>query len=181
MMKVIEKIFDDVLLIKPNVFEDSRGYFYESFNMREFSEACNRNISFFQDNHSLSAKNVLRGLHYQRQPYEQGKLIRVIRGSIYDVIVNLNLKSSYYMHWRAFDLNSTNKNILWIPEGYAHGYLSLEDNTEITYKATMPYNKESSVCISYNDEDLGIEWPSVSMIMSEQDKSAISFKTFQKI
>tara|TARA_B100000497_G_C7472548_1_gene290948 strand:- start:432 stop:689 length:258 start_codon:yes stop_codon:yes gene_type:complete len=85
------------------------------------------------------------------------------------------------MHWRAFDLNSTNKNILWIPEGYAHGYLSLEDNTEITYKATMPYNKESSVCISYNDEDLGIEWPSVSMIMSEQDKSAISFKTFQKI
>ena len=180
-MKVIEKIFDGVLLIKPSIFKDNRGYFYESFNIREFSEACNRDISFFQDNHSLSGKNVLRGLHYQRPPYEQGKLIRVIKGSVYDVIINLNPKSNYYKRWRAFDLNSMNKNILWIPEGYAHGYLSLEDNTEITYKSTTPYNKESSVSISYDDKDLNIEWPSVNMIMSEQDKNAISFKSFQKI
>ena len=154
----------DVILIEPLVFEDGRGWFMESFNEERFHKAFNElglehPGYFVQDNHSCSKKNVLRGLHYQRAPHMQGKLVRVVQGSVYDVAVDIRKDSLYFGKWVGATLSAENKHMLWIPEGFAHGFLALEDNTHFLYKTTSIYNKESESVLLWNDLDIGIHWP----------------------
>ena len=177
-MKVIKTRFDDVLIFQPNVYDDIRGYFYESFNESVFKDLTNLSTHFVQDNHSLSKKNVLRGLHYQKKPYEQAKLVRVISGQIYDVVVDIRKDSKNFGKWLGFNLSSENRNQLWIPRGYAHGFLSLDDNTEVFYKTDNFYNKEASVCINYNDVSLNIDWPVQNPFLSGNDQNAIKFSEY---
>lgn len=158
----------DIILIEPRRFSDERGFFLETYKESEFSKH-GLPSSFKQDNHSLSQKNVLRGLHYQLPPSAQGKLIRVISGSIYDVAVDIRRDSKFFKKWISVELSAENMNILWIPEGFAHGFLSLSDGTQVIYKATAEYDPESERGIMYNDQDLGIEWPVKNPILSKKD------------
>ena len=174
-MKVIKTKFDDILLFQPTIYQDSRGYFTESFNQRIFNNLTNLSIDFVQDNHSLSKKYVLRGLHYQKSPCEQAKLLRVISGSIFDVVVDIRKNSKNFGKWLGFNLSSENSLQLWIPRGYAHGFLSLEDNTQVFYKTDNFYSKEDSICIDYNDASLCIDWPIENPILSDNDNNAIKF------
>ena len=174
-MKVIKTKFDDILLFQPTIYQDSRGYFTESFNQRIFNNLTNLSINFVQDNHSLSKKNVLRGLHYQKSPCEQAKLLRVISGSIFDVVVDIRKNSKNFGKWLGFNLSSENSLQLWIPRGYAHGFLSLENNTQVFYKTDNFYSKEDSICIDYNDASLCIDWPIENPILSDNDNNAIKF------
>ena len=135
-MKVTPLRIPDVKLIEPEVFEDERGFFYESFNQQKFNEAMGENISFVQDNHSKSSKGVLRGLHYQEAPFAQGKLVRVVTGVVFDVAVDIRKESPTYGQWVSEVLSAENKKQLWIPEGFAHGFLTLTDATEFLYKTT---------------------------------------------
>ena len=167
--------FDDVYIFVPEVYKDTRGYFYESYNARFLKDKINSETCFVQDNHSMSSKNVLRGLHYQRPPYEQAKLIRVITGKIYDVIVDIRKDSPDFGKWQGFTLSSDNNYQLWIPRGFAHGFLSLEENTQVIYKTDNFYNKEASISIMYNDIDLQIEWPVDDPVLSPNDKNGIKF------
>ena len=167
--------FDDVYIFVPEVHIDTRGYFYESYNSRFLKDKINSETCFVQDNHSMSSKNVLRGLHYQRPPYEQAKLIRVITGKIYDVIVDIRKDSPDFGKWQGFTLSSDNNYQLWIPRGFAHGFLSLEENTQVIYKTDNFYNKEASISIMYNDIDLQIEWPVDDPVLSPNDKNGIKF------
>ena len=148
---------DGVLSITPNVFEDDRGYFYESWNKKKFNEITQ--TTFLQDNHSMSFKGVLRGLHYQLNPYPQGKLVRCTSGRIFDVAVDLRINSNTYKEWIGIELNATNKLQLWIPKGFAHGFLTLSDIAEVQYKTTENWFKEYEKTIIWNDPDLKIEWP----------------------
>ena len=148
---------DGVLLINPNVFEDERGYFYESWNKKNFNEITQAN--FLQDNHSSSFKGVLRGLHYQLNPYPQGKLVRCTLGRIFDVIVDLRINSNTYKEWIGIELNSINKLQLWIPKGFAHGFLTLSDIAEVQYKTTEYWFQEYEKTIIWNDPNLKIKWP----------------------
>ncbi len=174
-MKVIKTRFDDILLLQPVIHRDSRGYFTESFNQHVFNNLTNLSIDFVQDNHSLSKKHVLRGLHYQKSPYEQAKLVRVISGSIFDVVVDIRKNSKNFGKWLGFNLSSENSLQLWIPRGYAHGFVSLEDNTQVFYKTDNFYSKEDSICIDYNDASLCIDWPIENPILSDNDYDAIKF------
>ena len=174
-MKVIKTKFDDILLFQPTIYRDSRGYFTESFNQRVFNNLTNLSIDFVQDNHSLSKKYVLRGLHYQKSPYEQAKLVRVISGSIFDVVVDIRENSKNFGKWLGFNLSSENSLQLWIPRGYAHGFVSLEDNTQVFYKTDNFYSKEDSICIDYKDASLCIDWPIANPILSDNDYDAIKF------
>jgi dTDP-4-dehydrorhamnose 3,5-epimerase len=170
-MKVTPLKIPDVKLIEPDVFEDERGFFYESFNQQKFNEAIGENISFVQDNHSKSYKGVLRGLHYQKAPFAQGKLVRVIAGEVFDVAVDIRSGSPTYGQWVAEVLSGENKKQLWIPEGFAHGFLTLSDETEFLYKTTNFYNKESELSIHWKNNDFYIEWPEFdeSVITSKKD------------
>ncbi len=174
-MKLGNTKFDDAFILEPNIHNDSRGYFYESYNQEIFSDKVKRSINFVQDNHSLSNKNVLRGLHYQKPPFEQAKLVRVISGAIYDVIVDIRRDSHNFGDWQSFILSSENNLQLWIPRGFAHGFLSLEENTQVIYKTDNYYNKEASISIMHNDIDLQIEWPVNNPILSPNDKNGIKF------
>ncbi len=174
-MKLGNTKFDDAFILEPNIHNDSRGYFYESYNHEIFSDKVKRSINFVQDNHSLSNKNVLRGLHYQKPPFEQAKLVRVISGAIYDVIVDIRRDSHNFGDWQSFILSSENNLQLWIPRGFAHGFLSLEENTQVIYKTDNYYNKEASISIMHNDIDLQIEWPVNNPILSPNDKNGIKF------
>jgi dTDP-4-dehydrorhamnose 3,5-epimerase len=157
-MKVIETAIPDVIIIEPRVFGDERGFFYESYNARAFNAALGREISFVQDNHSLSAKGVLRGLHYQiRQP--QGKLVRVVSGEVFDVAVDLRKGSPTLGRWVGVSLSAENKRQLWLPEGFAHGFLVVSETAEFLYKTTDFYAPEHERCIAWNDPTLAIEWP----------------------
>jgi dTDP-4-dehydrorhamnose 3,5-epimerase len=148
----------EVVLLEPKVHGDERGFFFESWNKRTLESLLNRELNFVQDNHSLSAKNVLRGLHYQiKQP--QGKLVRVIQGQIFDVAVDLRRSSQTFGHWVGEILSSANKRQLWVPEGFAHGFLVLSDTAEVLYKATDYYAPESEKILLWRDTDLGIVWP----------------------
>lgn len=161
----------DVKLIEPDVFEDERGFFYESFNQQKFNETIGENITFVQDNHSKSSKGVLRGLHYQNAPFAQGKLVRVIVGEVFDVAVDVRKDSSTYGQWVAEVLSGENKKQLWIPEGFAHGFLTLSDKAEFLYKTTNFYNKESERSIHWKNNEFDIEWPEVEehVITSTKD------------
>ncbi len=174
---IIEKTFiKDLILITPNVFTDNRGYFMESFNQKKLAGVINN--SFVQDNESLSQKGVLRGLHFQLPPYPQAKLIRVIKGSILDVAVDLRKDSeSYGQHFKHV-LSGENKKQLYIPEGFAHGFHCLENNSLINYKCSNYYHSEYEATILWNDKDLNIDWGIENPILSEKDKIAENFITF---
>ena len=175
-MKATPLAIPDVLLIEPQVFSDDRGFFFESFNQNKFEEAVKRKINFVQDNHSKSVKGVLRGLHYQLSPKAQGKLVRVIQGEVYDVAVDLRQSSPSFGKWVGEILSANNKKQMWIPEGFAHGFLTLSDTAEFLYKTTDFYSKEHEQAIIWNDETIGIEWPMKDVSLSPKDKSAVSFK-----
>jgi len=158
-MKVTSLKIPDVKLIEPDVFEDERGFFYESFNQQKLNEAIGKNIAFVQDNHSKSSKGVLRGLHYQDEPFAQGKLVRVIAGEVFDVAVDIRKNSPTYGQWVSEVLSADNCKQLWIPEGFAHGFLALTDEAEFLYKTTDFYNKEAERLIHWNKNDFDIKWP----------------------
>ena len=174
-MNIIETKLPGLLIIDPLVFGDERGYFFESFNQKIF-EAAGLETSFVQDNESKSTKGVLRGLHFQEPPYDQGKLVRVVSGAVMDVSVDIRKDSPTYGMWEALELSAQNKRMLWIPPGFAHGFVTLEDETIFFYKCTRLYDRESENSIIWNDPDLGIEWEIDDPIVSEKDQHAPSFK-----
>ena len=168
---------DGVYLITPEIFEDERGYFFESYNENQFNKVgiiCH----FIQDNQSKSQKGVLRGLHFQNPPYAQGKLVRVISGSVLDVAVDIRKKSPTYGQHFSIELTEQNKTMLWIPPGFAHGFATLENNTIFSYKCTNLYNKESEKCIFWNDQNLNIDWQLNSPILSKKDINGTPFQEF---
>lgn len=179
-MKFIQTEIRDVVLIEPQVFEDERGWFFESFNEERFHKGLS-NLGlptpkpFVQDNHSSSKQGVLRGLHFQLPPYEQGKLVRVVKGAAFDIAVDIRVGSLTYGKWVGYELSESNKRMLWIPEGFAHGFLSLANDTCFLYKTTEYYSKDSERSILWNDRSLNITWPLPSgsyPLVSEKDKSA---------
>lgn len=176
-MKFLPTEIEGLIIIKPNVFEDDRGHFFESYNKKVFKEN-GVDVDFVQDNQSLSNKGVLRGLHFQKPPFSQGKLIRVIKGIVYDVAVDLRSNSKTYGKHFALELSEYNKTMFFIPEGFAHGFLTLENNTIFSYKCTKLYNKESEDAIIWNDPELNIDWPIKTPILSTKDKEASLFKAF---
>lgn len=158
-MNVIKTAIPDVLIFEPKVFGDDRGFFFESFNQRVFEEAVGRKVEFVQDNHSKSCKGVLRGLHYQLEPYAQGKLVRCVFGEVFDVAVDIRKSSPTFGKWVGVNLSAENKRQLWIPEGFAHGFLVLSDTAEFVYKTTNYYHPTSDRGIIWNDIHLNINWP----------------------
>ena len=166
-MKVTPTAIADVLIIEPKVFGDARGFFYESFNQKAFNEATGTDHQFVQDNHSRSSKGVLRGLHYQiQQP--QGKLVRVVRGAVFDVAVDIRKGSSTFCKWVGVELSEDNHRQLWVPPGFAHGFLVTSESADFLYKTTDYYAPEHERCIAWNDPAIGIQWP----LMAEPSLSA---------
>jgi dTDP-4-dehydrorhamnose 3,5-epimerase len=175
-MKVTPLAIPDALLIEPQVFGDDRGFFFESFNLERFEKAIGQKINFVQDNHSKSVKGVLRGLHYQLPPKAQGKLVRVIQGEVFDVAVDLRKSSPTFGKWIGEILSAVNKKQMWIPEGFAHGFLTLSDTAEFLYKTTDFYSKDHEQAMMWNDEIIGIDWPMKEVSLSSKDSAAVSFK-----
>jgi dTDP-4-dehydrorhamnose 3,5-epimerase len=168
--------FPEVLLLEPEIFKDERGFFYESFNQEKFEKATGKKISFVQDNFSKSNKNTLRGLHYQVPPMSQGKLVTVLQGEVYDVVVDLRKSSETFGDFLCQELNAVSKQQLWIPEGFAHGFLVTSDFAEVMYKTTNFYHPDSERSILWNDPNLLINWPNHSdILLSAKDKKATSF------
>ncbi|EOC1289934.1 dTDP-4-dehydrorhamnose 3,5-epimerase [Cronobacter muytjensii] len=158
-MKVIKTEIADVLIFEPKVFGDDRGFFFESFSQKVFEEAVGRKVAFVQDNHSKSCKGVLRGLHYQLEPYAQGKLVRCVAGEVFDVAVDIRKSSPTYGTWVGIYLSAENKRQLWIPEGFAHGFYVVSDTAEFVYKTTSYYHPNSDRGIKWDDSTIGINWP----------------------
>lgn len=175
-MQFIKTKIPDVMILEPKVFGDDRGFFYESFNEKAFLDATGTETKFVQDNHSKSAKNVLRGLHYQiQQP--QGKLVRVAMGEVFDVAVDLRRNSEYFGQWVGVHLSAENKRQLWVPPGFAHGFLVLSENAEFLYKTTDYYAPAYERSVLWNDSDLGIDWPiDQPPILSGKDQLGSRFK-----
>lgn len=175
-MKVTPSALPEVLVLEPRVFGDDRGFFLESYNRRTFREATGVDVDFVQDNHSRSARNVLRGLHYQlKQP--QGKLVRVVAGEIFDVAVDLRRSSPRYGRWMGLHLSAANKRMLWIPAGFGHGFLALSESTEVLYKATDYYAPEHERCVLWNDPDISIDWPLDGVpLVSDKDSRGVALK-----
>lgn len=174
-MDVVPTALPDVLIIEPKVFGDERGFFYESYNAREFREKTGINAIFVQDNHTRSAKNVLRGLHYQiQQP--QGKLVRVTEGEVFDVVVDLRRSSPHFGKWASIALSAENKRMLWIPPGFAHGFLVVSDFAEFLYKTTDYWAPAYERCVAWDDSQLNISWPlQGSPLLSAKDKNGSPF------
>lgn len=169
-MKAVSLDIPDVLLIEPQVFEDSRGFFFESFRLDCFQKTTSLNVNFVQDNHSKSLRGVLRGVHYQLPPYAQGKLVRVIQGQVFDVAVDLRKSSPTFGKYVAEILSADNKKQMWIPEGFAHSSLTLSETSEFLYKTTNYYHQESERCILWDDKTLNIDWPkNVKVEISSKD------------
>jgi len=176
-MEIIKTPIADLLIIQPQVFRDERGYFFESYSQQKFLDA-GLDLNFVQDNESKSQKDVLRGLHFQNPPFAQGKLVRVIKGSVMDVVVDIRKESATYgMHFK-IELNESNKTMLWIPPGFAHGFATLEDDTIFSYKCTNTYNKASEGAILWNDATLNIDWNIANPILSDKDKHSPLFADF---
>ncbi|WP_201253449.1 dTDP-4-dehydrorhamnose 3,5-epimerase [Nodularia spumigena] len=176
-MKLIPTEISDVYLIEPQIFTDSRGFFLESYNQQKFTDKLGITVNFVQDNHSASQQNVLRGLHYQIiQP--QGKLVRAVVGKIFDVAVDIRKSSPTFGQWFGYELSAENKRQLWIPPGFAHGFLVLSEVAEVTYKTTDYYAAQGDRTILWNDPDLAINWPiKQPPILSDKDKKGQAFKT----
>jgi dTDP-4-dehydrorhamnose 3,5-epimerase len=174
-MKVTPTAIPELLLIEPRVFGDARGFFFESFNQRAFQEASGLNLEFVQDNHSRSSQGVLRGLHYQiQQP--QGKLVRVVRGRVFDVAVDLRRSAATFGRWVGMELSEENHRQLWIPPGFAHGFMVLSESADFLYKTTDYYAPEHERCVAWDDPKLGIEWPdSVTPRLSAKDATGLPF------
>ena len=175
-MKVTPTSIPDVLVIEPKVFGDARGFFYESFNQKAFNDATGLKLNFVQDNHSRSSKGVLRGLHYQiQQP--QGKLVRVVRGSVFDVAVDIRKGSATFGQWVGMELSEENHKQLWIPAGFAHGFMVTSDSAEFLYKTTDYYAPEQERCIAWNDPAIGIQWPlTTTPSLSAKDQQGLSLR-----
>lgn len=176
-MKATPLAIPEVILLEPTVFGDDRGFFFESFNQRRFEEIVGRKVNFIQDNHSRSAKNVLRGLHYQiQQP--QGKLVRVVHGEVFDVAVDIRQSSATFGQWVGAILSADNKHQLWVPEGFAHGFVVLSESAEFLYKTTDYYAPYFERCIIWNDKELAVDWPiSGDPSLSNKDAQGSAFKT----
>ena len=173
-MQVTRLDIEGLMVLEPRVFEDERGAFFESFNLARFREATGLDVDFVKDNHSISHKNVLRGLHYQVAPHAQGKLVRVVRGAAWDVAVDIREGSPTYGKWAAVELTATNRKQFWIPEGFAHGFLALEDQTEFLYKTTAYWHGASERTIRWDDPTLRVEWPlEGAPVVSEKDAGAV--------
>lgn len=170
-MNLTQTAIPDVLVIEPDVFGDDRGFFFESFNQKNFEQALGKDVRFVQDNHSKSAGGVLRGLHYQLPPHAQGKLVRVVQGEVFDVAVDIRKSSPTFGQWVGQVLSAENKKQLWIPEGFAHGFLTLSKTAEFLYKTTDYYSPDSEASIIWNDTQLNIDWPQSNQIqLSQKDK-----------
>ena len=176
-MNIIDTQIPDVKIIEPKVFGDERGFFFESFNQQRFEEAIGRSVTFVQDNHSKSSKGVLRGLHYQLPPYAQGKLVRCVAGEVFDVAVDIRKSSPTFGQWVGVNLSAENKRQLWIPEGFAHGFLTLSETAEFLYKTTNFYNPASEQSIKWDDSDIAVNWPMRDPILSSKDLSAALFSS----
>lgn len=175
-MNVIKTAIPDVLIFEPKVFGDSRGFFFESFNHKLFEEAVGYPVTFVQDNHSKSSQGVLRGLHYQLPPHAQGKLVRCVAGEVFDVAVDIRKNSPTFGQWVGVNLSAENKHQLWIPKGFAHGFITLSDTAEFVYKTTHYYHPQSDRSILWNDNKLAIQWPCDAWPkLSEKDAKASSF------
>lgn len=177
-MDFIKTSLNDVIIIEPKVFGDDRGYFFESFNQREFEEAIGRQVNFCQDNQSLSNTGVVRGLHFQTPPHAQGKLVRVSQGSVLDVVVDLRKNSSTFGQHLSVELSAENNRQLWVPEGFAHGFATLEDQTIFQYKCTEYYQPTSEKSVLWSDEHLNIDWKVKNAIVSAKDELGEKWKEF---
>ena len=177
-MDIIKPDIEGLLVIKPKIFCDSRGYFFESYNELRFHEA-GLNAKFVQDNESCSQRGTIRGLHFQEPPHSQGKLIRVVSGAVFDVAVDIRKHSPTYGKWYGIKLDSVDKLMFWIPQGFAHGFQCLEDNTVFQYKCTDVYHPETENAIAWNDPDIAISWFDIPPIISEKDSHSKSFKSFR--
>jgi len=174
-MQIISLAIPDVMRIEPRVFGDERGFFYESFHQARFEEAVGREVAFVQDNHSKSAQNVLRGMHYQVHQ-AQGKLVRVVAGSVFDVAVDLRRSSATFGQWVGEILSAENKVQMWVPEGFAHGFVVLSETAEFVYKTTDYYAPEHERCIAWNDPVLAIDWPISGLpLVSAKDGKGLAF------
>ncbi|HMP12205.1 dTDP-4-dehydrorhamnose 3,5-epimerase [Hydrogenophaga sp.] len=171
-MKVTPTTIPEVLILEPKVFGDARGFFFESFNQKAFNEATGLDLNFVQDNHSRSAKGVLRGLHYQLLPHAQGKLVRVVRGAVFDVAVDIRKGSPTFGQWVGVELSEDNHRQLWIPPGFAHGFLTLSDSADFLYKTTDYYAPSHERCIAWNDPMIGVQWPEIGVapLLSGKDQ-----------
>ena len=177
-MKIINTPLDGLLVFAPEIYEDDRGYFFESWNKKIFKE-FGLDYEFNQDNQSLSKYGVLRGLHFQNPPYAQGKLVRVVKGKVLDVVVDIRSDSSTYGSHYKIELSETNKLIFWIPPGFAHGFITLENDTIFSYKCTSVYNKQSEQALLRSDKTLNIDWQIKKPIVSQKDQNAIKFLSFK--
>ena len=175
---VEEKEIEGILIFENDIFFDDRGYFMEFYNEKKFKKNILENLSFKQDNISCSKKNVLRGMHFQLPPFEQGKLVQVIKGKALDVVVDLRKGSKTFGEHLRIELSGNNKKKLWIPPGFAHGFLSLENDTILSYKCTNYYSKDHEMDLLWNDENLNIDWGIENPIISEKDKVATKFENF---
>jgi dTDP-4-dehydrorhamnose 3,5-epimerase len=173
-MQVTATPLPGVLILEPKMFGDDRGFFFESFNQRAFDAAVGRHVEFVQDNHSRSLRGVLRGLHYQLDPHAQGKLVRVVRGSAFDVAVDIRRGSATFGRWFGLTLDAKSQRQLWIPPGFAHGFMALEDDTHFLYKTTDYYARDCERSIAWNDATLAIGWPDVGMtpLLAPKDAAA---------
>ncbi|MEM7780745.1 MAG: dTDP-4-dehydrorhamnose 3,5-epimerase [Pseudomonadota bacterium] len=173
-MKIIATDIPDLLIIEPRAFGDDRGFFMETWNERAFREA-GLDLTWMQDNHSRSQRGVLRGLHFQN-PGPQGKLVRVTRGAVFDVAVDLRSSSEHFGKWVGVELTADNKRMFWVPEGFAHGFLTLTDDTDFLYKCTTPYAPQSEHTLAWDDPSVGIEWPVANLdpIISEKDAKGLA-------
>lgn len=177
-MKVTKTSIEGLLVLEPRVFGDERGAFFESFNQHLFNEAVGKEVRFVQDNQSISKKNVLRGLHFQNPPFAQGKLVRVSKGSVLDVAVDIRKDSTTYGKHVSIELSADNNKMFWIPEGFAHGFLAFEDDTTFLYKCTNYYAPQSEGTLKWNDPDLQINWQVNSPLISGKDQMGEEFVRF---
>jgi len=179
-MNVIKTDIPDVLIFEPKVFGDDRGFFFESFSQKVFEEAVGRKVEFVQDNHSKSSKGVLRGLHYQLEPHAQGKLVRCVAGEVFDVAVDIRKSSPTFGKWVGVNLSAENKRQLWIPEGFAHGFVVLSETAEFVYKTTQYYHPNSERSIIWDDKSINIQWPiNCTPQLSGKDSQALPFSSVE--
>ena len=177
MMKIKKLAIPAVILIEPRVFGDDRGFFFESYNARAFEVATGLSVDFVQDNHSRSMRGVLRGLHYQLPPHAQGKLVRVVQGEVFDVAVDIRRNSPTFGQWVGAMLSADNKRQMWIPPGFAHGFLTVSNSAEFLYKTTDYYAPDAERCIAWNDPDIGIQWPiDIAPLLSAKDAKGPSLR-----
>jgi dTDP-4-dehydrorhamnose 3,5-epimerase len=181
-MKIEQTKLKDCIIIEPQIYYDERGYFFESFNQEKFNQVTGLNFNFIQDNESFSSKGVIRGLHFQKDPYAQSKLVRVVQGTILDIAVDLRRDSSTFGQYESIELSDKNKKQLLVPKGFAHGFVVLSDTATVVYKCDAIYNKASESGIIFNDKTLGIDWKinHEDMIISEKDKMLPTFEAYFK-